>query len=199
MSGGYLPKDRIGAKESGLIHISDWYYTFCKLNNINPSDPNSKIYNLPNVDGMDIWPLISGINSTSPRNEIPVDYNTLIMEPYKLLTGSSIQYSGWTGVTFPNSSSPSNDIKKIVQDCSHGCLYDINNDWTEHNDISSSNENIVNNMKNRLNELKKTFYSNNETGINSCPSNITVECCCWIAQNKYNGFIGPFQYLDDDK
>ena len=180
-----------------MMHIVDWYTTFCALNGINPSDPNAKVYNLPNVDGFNIWPLIMGKNETSPRTEIPINPTTLIQNDYKLLLASSIEYAGWTGPTFPNSSSPQHDLKKVVANCQHGCLYNLTQDYTEHVDISSSNQDIVNSMRERLKELKSGFYSNNETGIDSCPKNVNEPCACWMAANKYNGYIGPFQYLDD--
>lgn len=198
VSGGLLPEKRIGKREMGMIHICDWYYTFCKVNGINPSDPNAKIYGYPDVDGMNIWPLIFGENETSPRTEIPVDESTLIQNGYKLLLSSKIQFPIWTGPTFPNSTSPQNDDRGNTMDCSHGCLYNLTDDITEHHDISSSNQDIVNNLKARLKQLSPGFYSNNETGIDSCPKDIpkNTTCPCWIAKNKYGGYLGPWQYLE---
>eukprot|EP01084_Bolivina_argentea_P275443 469748_1 len=34
VSGGFLPEKRRGKKEYGMIHITDWYATFCKINDI---------------------------------------------------------------------------------------------------------------------------------------------------------------------
>ncbi len=48
-------------------------------------------------------------------------------------------------------------------------------------------------MTERLDVLKKSYYSNNDTGVNLCPSNITIPCACWMANNYYGGFFGPFQ------
>ncbi len=48
-------------------------------------DERAKRALLPAVDGLNMWPLISGINSTSPRVEIPIDDNVLIQGNYKLM------------------------------------------------------------------------------------------------------------------
>lgn len=45
---------------------------------VDPHDDLAAASHLPPVDGLDMWPLISGVNSTSPRYELPVDDDTLI-------------------------------------------------------------------------------------------------------------------------
>ena len=195
VSGGLLPKERRGKQETGIIHISDWLATFSDMIGVNPSDPNSDIYGFPNIDGFNVWPLVSGTNLTSPRNELYVDNNTLIQGNYKYLKGQ-VSWASWSGNIFPNSSSPQHPVEGTSQDCSKGCLYDVLNDYTEHNNIANNNENIVNNMEQRLNELKKTFFTNKEKGINSCPPNITIECACWMAQNYWEMYFGPYQYMN---
>ena len=198
VSGGYLPQKRRGTKEYGMIHIADWYATFCALNGINIIDENAKKANLPQVDGLNMWPLISGQNLTSPRTEIPIDDNVIISGDYKLILGTH-DYASWSSKVFPNSSSPEHLIQGTMIECGgKGCLFDIVKDMTEHNDISSTNADIVNNLKNRLNEVKKTYYNNSENGIDICPSNVTEKCGCWVAQNVYNGFYGPYQVLPNN-
>ena len=78
VSGGFLPKAMRGTKTEGYIHLADWYGTFCGLAGVDPTDTKAAQHNLPPVDSMDMWPLISGQNSTSPRVDIPISNRTLL-------------------------------------------------------------------------------------------------------------------------
>ena len=196
VSGGYLPESRRGKKEFGMIHIADWYTTFSEMIGVDPTDHKAAQYGLPPIDGFNVWPLVSGQNETSPRTQIPVYNNALIDNNYKYLVGN-ISFASWGGDKYPNASSPKHPVQQTYMDCKKGCLFDIVEDMTEHVNIAADNQDIVTKMANQLDELKKSFYSNNEKGMNSCPPNITVECACWMAMNYWNGFFGPYQYMDN--
>ena len=198
VSGGYLPKSRYGQKEYGIIHITDWYTTFTEMIGVDPTDIKAKKYGLPPIDGFNVWPLISGKNLTSPRTQIPISEQGLIDGDYKYLIGN-ISFASWSGSQFPNSTSIQHTIEYTFMDCSNGCLFNVVQDMTEHINIANEYQEIVNRMANQLTILKKSFYSNNETGINSCPSslNISMECACWMATNYWNGFFGPYQYINN--
>ena len=71
VSGGYLPEGMRGKKIDGYIHIADWYSTFCSLAGVDPTDERAAKAKLPPIDSLNVWPLISGQNSTSPRVNIP--------------------------------------------------------------------------------------------------------------------------------
>merc|ERR1719242_2183068 len=60
VNGGWLPDERRGKKENGLMHIADWYTTFCAMLEIDETDHMAAAVGLPAVDGLDMWPLISG-------------------------------------------------------------------------------------------------------------------------------------------
>ena len=199
ISGGYLPKSRRGQIENGMIHITDWYSTFCALNDIDPDDKRAKKAGLPPIDSMNMWPMISGENLTSPRYEIYVDNNTLIQGNYKLINDTNINFATWTGYVYPNSSTPLQPVDGVKLDCkSSACLFDVVNDMTEHNNIANDNNDIVDRMLKRLDEVKQGFYENNEKGFETlCPSNVSeTNCSCWMAFNYYNGFYGPYETLD---
>ena len=68
-------------------------------------------------------------------------------------------------------------------DCTEGCLFDVAEDWTEHENIADRHPEIVTKMANELESLKEGFYSNDEKGEDSCPRDIEVECACWMAIN----------------
>lgn len=80
------------------------YATFCALARVDVTDEKAAAAGLPPVDGMNVWPLISGQNSTSPRVDLPLSKQTLISGRYKIVTGKS-QYSVWTGPQYPNTTS----------------------------------------------------------------------------------------------
>lgn len=54
-------------------------------------------------------------------------------------------------------------------------------------------------MKERLEELRKSFFQNNDVGQDSCPSDIDMPCACWMAVNYYGGFLGPYQEVSTEK
>ena len=88
VSGGYLPENMRGQKTDGYIHIADWYATFCYLAGVDPTDQKAAEAKLPPIDSLNMWPMISGQNATSPRVDIPASYSTLISGDYKILQGA---------------------------------------------------------------------------------------------------------------
>ena len=66
-NGGLIPDKMRGKSTQGFIHIADWYATFCKLAGVDPSDSGTGKFP---VDGMDIWPIITGETDKTPHEEI---------------------------------------------------------------------------------------------------------------------------------
>ena len=171
------------------------YSTFCHLAGLDPTDKRAAKAGLPPIDSLNLWPLVSGENETSPRTEYFIDMNSLIQNNYKFYNGTTIDFAGWTSTLFPNSSSPQQPIQPLKKKCQKGCLYDIIKDPNEYNDIMNENMDVAQNLNARLVELRKTYYTNNEKGIEKCPKNINTSCQCWAALNIYGGFWGPSEYL----
>jgi hypothetical protein len=69
VNGGFLPDTARGSKVEGYIHLADFYATFCGLAGVDPTDATGAAAKLPPIDSMDMWPLLSGANHTSPRTE----------------------------------------------------------------------------------------------------------------------------------
>lgn len=204
-SGGYLPSAVQGTIQTEIIHIADWYATYCGLAGGSPSfcvaDGPAAESGLPAIDSLDVWPLLSGINTTSPRIEIPVDVGALIQGRYKLLIhdvpfGTAL----WEGPTYPNASSSSLPLAKdVVLNCKTGCLFDLLADPTEHDDIAAAHPGIVTAMAARITTLEAGFYSNSDVGVNvpECAKNTNKNkpCACFLAQpdQKWEGYFGPYQ------
>ena len=48
------------------------YATLCGLVGVDPNDTHAHAHGLPPIDSLDMWPMITGRNETSPRVEIPL-------------------------------------------------------------------------------------------------------------------------------
>jgi arylsulfatase B len=197
VSGGYLPSSRQGAIVEQFTGIEDFYATFCALAGVDPFDKQAEAVGLPPVDSVNIWPLISGENSTSPRTEIVLGIPTVssplsIGDPYlnvqaviqndgwKLLVGQTHQ-NIWTSPHYPNKTThwPNDPM-----DCSKGCLYNVFDDPTEHNEVSKSNPSKVAELLARIQYYNSTVFKpnrGNDTGLG-----------CKVQLDKWKGFVGPF-------
>ena len=115
-SGGLLPAGVVGTVNDGLISGPDVYATFCAMAGVDPTDERAAAANLPPVDGLNMWPFLSGSSPTSPRTEVPVGstageanlaaknmsgYDTVVQalvtaDGWKLIIGETGQ-NIWTG------------------------------------------------------------------------------------------------------
>ena len=182
ISGGHLPEEMRGKKTEGYIHIADWYATFCALAGVDPTDERAAIANLPPIDSLNMWPLISGQNSISPRTDIPISNVTLVSGDYKILTGD-ISVATWTGPHSPNTTTPPGRF--ITEHCGNtGCLFNIKDDPTEHVNLASAMPDKLKEMQAKLAQYQATYF-NPDRG-HKWPE------ACNIAINKYGGFWGPF-------
>jgi hypothetical protein len=122
VTGGYLPKARRGKRETGLIALWDWWATFSALGGASPMDLKSDVFGLSDIDSHNVWPLISGAATKSPRKRLIIGAPSvttataatgaallmhtvvqgIIEPPYKLLLGD-VGIPLWTSTTSPNS------------------------------------------------------------------------------------------------
>ncbi|KAG7374800.1 twin-arginine translocation pathway signal protein [Nitzschia inconspicua] len=209
VSGGFIPLERRGKVVEDPIHIADWYATLPALAGVNVHDKEYQLSlqddkRVPPVDGVDVWPLISGQSSPSEhRKEIPLSQQALIVDNFKLLWNKSknISMAGWTYSDYPNARTKKSEIYDQSMNCSTGCLFNVASDPGEHHDLAQTEPIRLQSMKERLVELREGFYDNDERGVDSCPHGFNdhdkdLKCACWMAVNKYGGFFGPFQEVD---
>ena len=192
---------------SGLLHIADWYATFCGLAGVDPTDSTAAKAGLPPIDSIDMWPALTNSHNLSfppPRVEIFAsgfnDSTTggggshggdtaLISGHYKLILGRITQAS-WCGKVYPNNSMHWDTWGTVLQ-CpvtatTIGCLFNIYADPTEHVNLAATPEGVViaKRMYARLLELQKGVYSPDRGKMQ------TKEACASAAER--GGFWGPW-------
>jgi len=124
-SGGYLPTAVRGTVLHGVMHIADWFSTYCALAGVDPTDTAGERAGLLPIDSLNMWPMLSGANLTSPRGELFMNAENakgggcLIQGDWKLLTGK-ISSASWAGPTYPNTSSVDNTLDQYTADCGGG-------------------------------------------------------------------------------
>jgi arylsulfatase B len=190
ISGGFVPAPVRGVPVDGAVHLADWYATLAGLAGVDPTDTRAAAAGLPPIDSLDVWPLLSGANDTSPRAEIPVAPGALISWPFKLVRGPT-WWSGWSGPTYPNASSPGAS-PDVWAECGAGCLFDLEADAAETTDLAPAHPAVVAALGARLDALEAAFWTNNDTGVDACPPG-TLLCGCWAAVHTWGGFLGPYQ------
>eukprot|EP01047_Picozoa_sp_COSAG01_P032905 COSAG01_NODE_2398_length_7765_cov_29.002087_4_plen_141_part_00 len=63
--------------------IISGYATFCALAGVDKTDTRAALAKLPPVDGLDLWPYLTGASKSSPRTEVFADsqpFGVLLME-----------------------------------------------------------------------------------------------------------------------
>jgi arylsulfatase I/J len=180
-----------------LIEVADFYTTFCSLAGVDPFDEKGALYGLPPVEGLDLWPLLSGINKTSPRTEVVIggdttdgsDGATLVVgiirsDGYKLLIGNTTG-GCWQGPLSPNGTY----IGDCALDCGTTnaplCLFNILTDPTEHANLIDSHPDIASELASRIVENQKTVFS-------PLRGNNMVDIACANSNKTWGGFVGPF-------
>lgn len=186
-SGGLIPAAVRGTRQTGYIHMADWYATACELAGADLLDASAEANGLPAVDSVSVWPLLSGTVTASPRQEMPFaigslgEGHALISGPYKLILGS-LTVERWAPRCIPQHvGCPI----KVDMNCSAGCLYDIIADPEELYDLASKLPAVKASMLGRLAEFKKTVLVFD-------PSESDSDLVQKFWSEHYGGFVGPW-------
>ena len=201
-SGGLIPAARRGTVENGLVHGADAYSTFCALAGVDPTDHRAAAAGLPPIDSLNMWPLISGANSTSPRTEIVAGSDSsecnfgngttvqalVRSDGWKLIIGSLGQ-NVWSGPISPNGTQWDDvpyhcGIPTTPPTGKGGCLFNVLTDPTEHDDVAASNPGIVAEMYARILEHQKTAVTPNRGRDDGS--------ACRAAMGQWQQRWGPF-------
>ena len=75
VTGGLLPPAVRGTTLADAVHVCDWHTTFLSLAGMAaapaPDLPDHSSSVVPGVDGVDVWPRLSGQTQSPPRTEVP--------------------------------------------------------------------------------------------------------------------------------
>eukprot|EP01084_Bolivina_argentea_P056022 102589_1 len=202
VSGGFLPEERRGQIENGLMHIADWYATFCHLAGVDANDRVAIGHGLPETDSLSMWGLLSGKQADSPRQEVVISPYTLINGEYKLIK-ENLFYNVWSTAISPNSETLSEDaLKATYGSCSDegGCLFNVVDDPSEYHELSETHADMKEFLVERLAQAQDSIYTNEDSGTDACPSKRSYTYCgCWMAEHHYNFFVGPYQNLEEEE
>jgi len=191
VAGGYLPQHAQGTEVSGYIHGCDWYPTFMGLAGVSPNDNSPGV---PGIDGMDMWPYLTGAAAASPRTEMVISSEylggekwnaALITGDYKLVVGTQ-SYGFWMAPNYPNSST--NHKTELPVECGEGCLFDIQKDPSEYHDLAAEMPALLHKMRCRLLQLNATSFEAGKVPVS--------EEQCGKFRDAHKGFLVP--YLTSD-
>jgi len=196
-SGGLIPQSRRGAVEPGFTSIEDFFTTITGLAGVSSFDSRGAAAGLPPVSGVDLWPLISGKNSTSPRREVVLATSssgnqftgdTLIQAYINASSGLKIIAGalGWDAVTGPQYPNSSGSWPNVPKNCSPACLFNVVKDPSESFDLALSDPGAVQTMLAHMVELQRSVFSPDRGHTDN-------KLACAAAE-RAKGFLAPFVF-----
>jgi arylsulfatase A-like enzyme len=186
VAGGFLPKIARGTVTNGIVHIADWFATFCALAGIDPVDHKAKVANLPAIDSLNVLDLILAKTEQSPRDSVLLSPRAFIWGDLKLLVG--VQYGAdWGGVLYPNVTTLIRNVYSTTLLCYPACLFNVTSDPFETNDLSIDQPELTKFVLDELNRQAKSIWYRPRTNADPV--------CMQTAKDRWHGFLGPWQEL----
>ena len=200
-SGGLIPDFMIGKSTKGFIHIADWYTTFCKLAGVDPTDSGPGKFP---VDGIDVWPLITGAVTNTGNKEIVLGFNfsaddvqtnqgAIIVGEHKLIVGPQKRENNshcdtrWTSLDYPCS-----QPIEFGDDCDPYCLYNIIDDSEERHNLAKEQPDLLNSLLEQYNKYSKEPRYMQDQGYHSVDDLPNfLGACDYMAQ--HGGYWQPWE------
>ena len=129
VNGGALPTIMRGTRVDALMHVADFYATLAGLAGVDPSDDAAAVYELPAIDSIDMWPVLSGAVDVSPRTELPLSLyedadgvltGALIVDE-RVCEGHGVVVGVLGGADKPLRGAPTPGRAKAPEDCQAAC------------------------------------------------------------------------------
>lgn len=192
VAGGFVPEHMRGSKMTDPVHIADWYTTLCAIAGVDSFDVWANASDLPPVDGLNVWPYLSGQVGKSPRDTILVTKDLLLHNEWKYVRGGAKMIeSAWGGPQYPNASTADDPIDAHHITCpSQGCLFNVVDDIREEREISAENPDVVESMRTLLDKEATTIWSTTHERDPACRA---------AAWSRYGGFFGPWKEVASDE
>lgn len=187
VGGGYVPKSQRGTSTNISIHICDWWKTLTNL--AHPSSSNEQKDgkendDVPQLDSIDVWPALSTGASVSPRTEIPLSLQALIMGEMKYVTGEKAGGKNkWQNPEYPMGNSTPGPACQP-------CLFNLTADPYEHIDLSNTSmgQQWITKLSSRLAEIATTKFQTGDDGYTGGYDNCTnIESY----KEQHQDFCGP--------
>ena len=187
---------------------ASWYGTFLGLAGVDPTDARAAAAGLPPVDSQNLWPVLSGATAVGPRTEIALgscanarhdpfcqggspgdaSVNGIIALDhasgglFKLVRGL-VPEAVWTGPQYPNGTG--SDAGHSL-DCGAGCLFNLNDDPTEHVNLNASagHVDLIAALNARIEVHQQTVFSPDRGSVDPAS--------CAAALHEYSRFWGPW-------
>jgi len=196
-SGGVIPSSKRGTKLDDYIHMADWYATFCAIAGVDVHDQKAQAAGLPPVDGIDQSALLLKSLEEAPpgsgqRTEIHHSVRALTRGRWKLVSGGEFTPHGRNEsaalgepiayfddyLTGYEDHYPPFNTRIVL--CGSGCLYDIQDDPIEENNLATERPDILQAMFERLAELNANnlFVNRGQASRDGCA--------------RWPGFYGPW-------
>jgi hypothetical protein len=105
VGGGFVPLSLRGSSSDALMHMADWYPTLANIAGATTTDPAFINGSVHDIDGVDMWPAITGANTTSPRPWLPTTEGSIL---WQQSDGSILKYM--SDARTPRLSSPNGTI-----------------------------------------------------------------------------------------
>ena len=196
-NGGLLPDNMRGKTTEGFIHIADWYTTFCKQAGVDPSDSGPGKFP---VDGLDVWPILTGENSGTPHHEIVLGYNfmnsgAIIVGDYKLVVGlqaHSCDTNMYSPLDYPCTDGPSGG-----KDCDPYCLFNIVEDPQERKDLSSTQPDMLKELVMHYEQYAKEPRDMQDQGFHTMESLPQDPNACRY-MHEHGGYWQPWKEQQDN-
>mmetsp|Transcript_33133 Transcript_33133/g.100191 ORF Transcript_33133/g.100191 Transcript_33133/m.100191 type:complete len:713 (-) Transcript_33133:78-2216(-) len=160
ISGGLIPPTLRGSVNNvSIVHIVDWYATFTTLAGIDPTN-NAVMFGKPRpIDGVDVWPMLTKVNTTQPREFTPTSDYGLVWGKWKVVTlaGQSNYYTTnsshinppqWTLPCLNGGQAHKGGTDNPVSGCvvcneTLPCLFDLSIDSEETTNVAAQNPAIT--------------------------------------------------------
>jgi len=199
LSGGFLPSDVRGTTYQGVMHVVDWYATLAGLGGQDAKDIPGEAAGVPPVDSIDYWLQLSTVRAPVARKELHLSPQSLLKLErgawYKILIGT-VGNDFITGPNYPNSSCPFSascrvgfatpfGVQPYPHDCGSGCLFNVDKDPTEGQNLNLSSPAILQSLQEAL-QLANKKYIEPWRGCN------IVNYYCAAAEQQWSGHYGPF-------
>lgn len=208
VSGGFVPSNLRGTNSGDkLVHITDWYPTFCGLAGVDPRNDVHIKGAIRHIDGVDVWPLLTGSNTTQPRKATPTTEASIIettesKQWWKLVTlaGQSNYYTPdakqiagsdpclaqrQPDPPQPGRTDPLVNGACAVCNATHPCLYDILADPLEKSNVAKDHGDVVARLAPIL-DAYNDHYVSGRLDTSVLKANYTA-----ISKHEWGGYTGP--------